>query len=209
MTRPATPILSKDIIADAALELVEKSGDLQMVALAKHLGVAPSSLYTHVHGRAEVIDLARSRILENIDPMPPEDDWRSAVERLLRQLATQYSRHLRLLPLIFATSFFNEKAISVYEPVFNSLLRAGFRPDQLRLIIALIDFQALGLAQGLPEPVMTENIRASLPGYTASVDHSQYSPSTSIDFSVEVILQGLEARLKASAAPEQTMKSVE
>lgn len=55
MTRPTTPILSKSIIADAALELVERTGDLQMVTLAKCLTVAPSSLYTHVRGGAEVI----------------------------------------------------------------------------------------------------------------------------------------------------------
>lgn len=199
MARPRTPILSPSKIADAALELVEQTGDLQMVALARHLGVVPSSLYGHVRGRAEVIDLARLRMLEQIEPLSPDDDWRAAVDGLLRQLAAHYSRHVRLLPLIFATSFSAERAIAVYEPVFAALLTGGFRPDQLRLIITMVEFQAMGLAQGLPEPAMSDEIRADLPSYTASVEHSRNDRATSTDFAAEVVVRGLESILQAAS----------
>ncbi|UQN31138.1 TetR/AcrR family transcriptional regulator [Brachybacterium kimchii] len=198
MARPVVPILSPSKIADAALELVERSGDVQMTSLAKFLGVAPSSLYSHVQGREEVIDLARLRMLERIAPLPDGLGWEAAVEGLMRQLADHYSRHVKLLPLIFSTSISRERTIAIYEPVFAALLDGGFRPDQLRLIIGLIESQALGLAQGLPEPVISERIRAALPAYTASIDHSRYDKEAATDFAVTVILGGLARMLPRS-----------
>ncbi|MFI8527614.1 TetR/AcrR family transcriptional regulator [Promicromonospora sukumoe] len=192
MNRPKVPILSLDRIADAALTLVEHTGDVQMVQLAKHLGVAPSSLYSHVTGRAEVIDLARLRMLESMEPQEPVTDWRIAVERLLRQLAGHYAQHTKLLPLIFSTPVSHERAIAIYEPVFTALLDDGFRPDLLRLVIALVEAQALGLALGLPTPVMSDEIRATLPSYTKSIDHSRYDRDSSTDFAADVIIRGLE-----------------
>ncbi|MEE1622752.1 TetR/AcrR family transcriptional regulator [Zafaria sp. J156] len=183
-------------IADAALALVEQTGDLQMVQLAKTLGVAPSSLYSHVDGRAEVIDLARLRMLERMEPQPPVTQWREGVERLLRQLTAGYTRHKRMLPLIFGSTISEERTIALYEPVFAALLEAGFIPEQLRLIAALIDFQAMGLAHGFPEPAMTENIRKNLPAYTASIDHSQYSPESATAFSAQVLIRGLASMLR-------------
>lgn len=58
------------MIADAALELVEQTGDVQMVSLARHLGVAPSSLYGDVRGRDEVIVRGLESILDT-SPSPP------------------------------------------------------------------------------------------------------------------------------------------
>ncbi|MGP2442359.1 TetR/AcrR family transcriptional regulator [Streptomyces sp. JW3] len=193
MARPKTPLLSVTRIAEGAIELVENTGDVQMVQLARHLGVAPSSLYSHVTGRAEVIDLARLRILEQVEPIGSVHDWRDAVADLLRRLTTLYARHRRILPLIFTTTFTSERALAVYEPVFAALIEGGFRPGQLRLVVAAIEFQASGLAQGLPAPAMSEHIRETLPAYTASVDHSRYDLATATEFSVNMVIGGLEA----------------
>jgi hypothetical protein len=81
MARPKVPILTPTRIADAALDLVEQTGDLQMVQLAKHLGVAPSSPYGHVGGRAEVVDLARLRMLEQLEPQGPRSSTGARVSR--------------------------------------------------------------------------------------------------------------------------------
>ena len=51
MARPRTTLLSRDIIGRAAIEFVDAGKDLQVVPLAKHLGVSVSSLYHHVDGR--------------------------------------------------------------------------------------------------------------------------------------------------------------
>ncbi len=57
----------------------------------------------------------------------------------------------------------------------------------------------MGLAQGLPEPV-TDDIRATLPGYTASIEHSRYDREAATDFSVEAIVRGLASILDEGEA---------
>ncbi|MFK0009522.1 TetR/AcrR family transcriptional regulator [Paenarthrobacter sp. NPDC090520] len=207
MPRPKNPLLSSTAIANAALQLVEDTGDIQMVQLARHLGVAPSSLYTHVSGRSEVIDLARLQMLKQMTPAEPGQNWQVAVEALLRQLTMLYARHRKILPLIFATTVTDERSISVYEPVFAALLTGGFRAEQLRLVIALVEFQAMGIAQGLPVPAMSAGIRETLPAYTASIVHSRYSQASATDFAVNTIIRGLESTLADDQHHELTQPS--
>ena len=61
------------------------------------------------------------------------------------------------------------------------------------LVVAMVEFQAFGLAQGLPAPAMSDHIREPLPAYTASVDHSRYDLATATEFSVAMVIGGLEA----------------
>ncbi|MEU6130530.1 TetR/AcrR family transcriptional regulator C-terminal domain-containing protein [Saccharopolyspora sp. NPDC047091] len=191
MARPKVPLLSAEIIADGALALVDTTGDIQMVQLAKSLGVAPSSLYGHVGGRGDVIDLARRRMLEQMGT-PDAHDWREAVSTLLRGLAGLYIKHRRILPLIFDTKFADERSIAAYEPVFAALIRGGFPFDQLLPIIGMIEFQAFGLAQRLPAPTMSDAIRDALPAYAVSVDNWRDDCDVATELAVSVLVGGLE-----------------
>jgi AcrR family transcriptional regulator len=201
VARPKTPLLSAARIADGAIELADRTGDVQMTQLARHLGVAPSSLYSHVSGRAEVIDLARLRMLERMEPLGPAHDWREAVADLLRRLTTLYAGHRRILPLLATTAMTCDRSLAVYEPMFAALIEGGFRRDQLRLVVAMVEFQAFGLAQGLPAPAMSDHIRETLPAYTASVDHSRYDLATATEFSVAMVVGGLETIRTRPAGP--------
>lgn len=191
MARPKAPLLSAELIADNALSLIDETGDIQMAQLAKRLNVAPSSLYSHVSGKSDVIVLARDRMLEQIEK-PLDTDWKVSTESLLRGLAYLYRKHGNILPLIFATEFTDERSIAVYEPVFSALLRGGFNPDQLRPIITMIEFQAFGLALGLPSPLMNESVRENLPAYAASIDYWRNDHDEALDFAVAVLLGGIE-----------------
>ena len=51
MARPSTPQLSSELIAAAALKLVDKNGEFTIPQLAKALSVSASSLYNHVGGK--------------------------------------------------------------------------------------------------------------------------------------------------------------
>src|SRR5699024_12508833 len=59
----------QDRLIDAALSLVDEEGDeaLSMRALAGRVDRQVSSLYNHVSGRSEVIELMRARIVAEID----------------------------------------------------------------------------------------------------------------------------------------------
>ena len=63
-TQPAMrPVLSRDRIVTAAVEIVDAEGPdaLTMRAVARRLGAGTMSLYRHVSGREELLDLALGR----------------------------------------------------------------------------------------------------------------------------------------------------
>ncbi len=71
MPRPTQPILSTRNITDAALDAVDATGDFTMPGIAKQLNVTPSSLYTHISGRSEIVELMRIRVMSSISVPPP------------------------------------------------------------------------------------------------------------------------------------------
>ena len=83
MPRPRTPLLSTERIADAAMELVDDGEPFGVNAIARRLGVTPSSLYSHVAGRDEIVELMRARMADRYTP-PLDGTWDDVVERMLR-----------------------------------------------------------------------------------------------------------------------------
>ena len=80
--RPSKPLLSKEMIVDAAMAIVDESGISTMTtrAIAKRLGVGQASLYNHITSREELLDLLNARILAGVDLTPLDHpDWAEAV----------------------------------------------------------------------------------------------------------------------------------
>ena len=63
MGRPLLPLISVEALTTAALELVDEGGDFSFPKLAKKIGVSQSSIYNHVSGRDEILELLRHRII--------------------------------------------------------------------------------------------------------------------------------------------------
>ena len=55
MPRPVAPLLSREQIASAALELIDETGTFTLPGLARRLGVSASSIYHHFPGGREAI----------------------------------------------------------------------------------------------------------------------------------------------------------
>jgi AcrR family transcriptional regulator len=84
-TRPVRQPLSRDLIVDTALGLLEKEGleALSMRRVAQALGTGPASLYAHVRNRDELCELMFDRILGEVGV--PEADparWREQLKEL-------------------------------------------------------------------------------------------------------------------------------
>ena len=97
-------MLSTGRIAEAALELVTATGGFTIPALARKLQVRPSSLYNHVAGRDDIVELLRERAMSEVQ-LPaddPERDWRDVVAEILRSYRRSYARYPRLIPLLTA-----------------------------------------------------------------------------------------------------------
>src|SRR5690348_895413 len=102
MGRPPVPLLSTDRIASAAMDLVNSTGGFTMPQLARRLGVSPSSLYNHVAGRAEVVELLRELAMSEVE-LPadtPDRPWTETVAEIMRSFRRSYARYPRLIPLM-------------------------------------------------------------------------------------------------------------
>ncbi|MFI6154663.1 TetR/AcrR family transcriptional regulator C-terminal domain-containing protein [Kitasatospora sp. NPDC051170] len=88
----ATPALTRDALAQAALRVLERDGlaGLSMRKVAAEVGVKAASLYWHVRNKEELLDLLNDAILAKADPPPREGGWRE-------QLAEYCHRYRRLL----------------------------------------------------------------------------------------------------------------
>ena len=73
--RPRTTVLTRDLIAHAALRLLDESGadGFTMARLAQALRVRPSALYNHVDGKEDVIAAVRELVSDRIARATPDD----------------------------------------------------------------------------------------------------------------------------------------
>lgn len=147
MGRPPAPLLSTDQIAAAAMELVDATGRFTMPELARRLQVRPSSLYNHVTGRDQIVELLRERAMSEVQ-LPdeqPERPWTEVVAEVLRSYRRSYARYPRLIPLLSVYPVNSSHAIRMYNVLAVTLRRAGFDAADTLRAITLMDCFVLGL----------------------------------------------------------------
>lgn len=76
-TSTKRPGLTRELIVDAALEVIDESGinALTMRALGHHLGVDPMAPYRHFANKTEILDAAADRIVADIAAPDLALDW--------------------------------------------------------------------------------------------------------------------------------------
>src|SRR5438128_11096293 len=116
MGRPLQPLISVEALTTAALQLVDETGDFSFPKLAKKIGVSQSSIYNHVSGRDEILELLRHRIITE-EPYPAVDhaDWEAALRVLIRAYRDAFARHPRLAPLLVLQSIPDPTVTGMYE----------------------------------------------------------------------------------------------
>lgn len=152
MPRPRTPLLSTDRIADAAMELVDEGAPFGVNAIARRLGVTPSSLYNHVAGRDEIVELMRGRLGERYTPSSLDGAWDEVVERMLRAQRRMYAEHPFLIPLIVGKTITDPAVISGYDRLATALAEGGFPEPDVLEVVAIIDAFSIGFGLDLASP---------------------------------------------------------
>src|SRR5215472_6271461 len=130
--RPRRAVLGKDRIAEAALAIVDETGDFTLPELARRLGVQAASIYHYVDGRAGVIELLRARIGGLIDPAPLEQrPAEVALRAYFRSYRDVFAAHARVLPLLATTTVRSPEVIPAYERVIALLWETGVPPGDV------------------------------------------------------------------------------
>jgi len=155
MARPLTPKLSPELIARAALAMVDAQGEFTVPELAKRLKVSPSSLYNHVTGKGDIIELMRGAAVAQIDlagATAGDPHWSAAIRGIAVQYRNSYALHPRLIPLLTAYSVRDETTIRMYNVLAEQFTRAGFTPARTLEAITVLDNYVLGSALDVAAP---------------------------------------------------------
>ena len=197
MGRPPVPLLSTDLIAGAALDLVNATGGFTIPELARALKVSPSSLYNHVSGREQIVELLRELAMSEV--VLPDDDaeepWTQTVAGIMRSYRRSYARYPRLIPLLTAHAVNSSHALTMYNALATTLRRAGFTDADILRAITLMDCFVLGSALDLAAPVEPWESGAEVgPALAAALATGGPKPGRADDafeFGLDVLLRGL------------------
>ncbi|MFV8051158.1 TetR/AcrR family transcriptional regulator C-terminal domain-containing protein [Mycobacterium sp. 48b] len=199
MGRPPVPLLSPDRITSAAMDLVNSTGGFSVPRLARALKVRPSSLYNHVAGREQIVELLRERAMSEVTL--PDDDparpWTEVVADIMRSYRQSYARYPRLIPLLTAHAVNSEHALTMYNTLAVTFSRAGFDPADTLRAITLVDSFVLGSALDVAAPDEPWSTCAEVgPELTAALTTGSTKPARADDafeFGIAVLLHGLAA----------------
>ncbi|MFD3552459.1 TetR/AcrR family transcriptional regulator [Streptomyces goshikiensis] len=152
MARPRKPLLSRDLIVEAAGTLVDAEG-LEAVStrrLAAALGVSGPSLYNHFRTMDEILDAVADAVSARVDlSMFDEGDgrgWRAALHDWAHSYRGALSDHPNIVPVLARGPGRRPAGLRVADAVFGAMTAAGWPPAQATRIGALMRYFILGSA---------------------------------------------------------------
>jgi len=134
--RPETrPVLTRDRIVAAAVALVDESGvdGLTMRAVARRLGAGAMSLYRHVSGRDELLDLVLEAMAAEVPSTPLTGDWRADLSAVARDVRAGLLRRPHMTVLLTSRSGRGGAELPLLERTLGVLRAAGFQPREAAL----------------------------------------------------------------------------
>lgn len=133
--RPAPRrVFSRDVIVTAALHVVDTEGvdALSMRRVAQELGTGPASLYAHVSGREELVNLVLDRALAEVTcPEPDPARWREQIKEVLRHARRALVSHGDLARLLPEVGIPSGESITVTAEGMLAILACAGMPKQV------------------------------------------------------------------------------
>lgn len=147
--RPTEAKVTTERIAQAALELIDESGwaALTMATLAERLGVRAPSLYHHISGQHDLINLVRDLVVAEIDVSMFD---RLPIIPALREFGLSYhaafGRHPNTIPVLSVSAIRDRRTFNMYEKLLVAMADNGWTGEQSLEFLLALEYIALGTA---------------------------------------------------------------
>ena len=215
------PALSVPVIVAAAIEVLDEAGyaGLTMRRVADRLGTGAASLYAHVSGREELLELVFDALVGQVKLEEPDPArWREQVHRLLRDLRDILASHTDAALAGLGRVPTAPQTLAAAE-VLTAVLRAGGLTDrvvalgfdQLVLYVSASAYEA-GLYRKA-DPGEIERYFAGVHAFYSSLPPGRYPVLAAIapemtgpdgderfEFGLSALIAGLEAASAAEKA---------
>ncbi len=125
--RPAKVPLSRDLIVETALRLLDRDGieAVTMRRVAQELDTGPASLYVYIVNRDQLLKLLLDRVIGEVElPGPEAGDWRTRLSLVVNASIAALARRRGLALVSLATIPVGPNALAVTEAIMT-LLREG------------------------------------------------------------------------------------
>lgn len=224
-TRGRKASISLDAIVARAVEVADAEGldAVSMRRLSSDLGVGTMSLYRHVPGKGELLDLMIDHVNAMPEGPPPTDlGWRAHLERCARGSYRNYLQHAWLLQVDQSRPLLGPNALAGLEVFLGGLADVALTDQQKMMVIVSIDALVTGLARqevqgsraqertGISDeefwtaqsPVLERAMSTDAYPVMASLSMEAFAGSweDTFDLGLTALLDGLERRLAHDAA---------
>jgi AcrR family transcriptional regulator len=202
--RPRKAVLDRNKIGQAALELVDESGDLNLPELARRLGVSTSSLYHHVDGRSGMIELLREQVSAQMDGSALDNQpWDRAIPAFFRSYRAVFAAHPRLVPLLTTTTIRSPQVLAAYDRMVVLLEDIGLPVDRAMEVLTAVESFVIGSALDLAAPEVMWEIPdgAEVPHLAAALAAQRdaaHRAEAAFECGLRMILAGVAAELEGS-----------
>ncbi|TVX96656.1 TetR/AcrR family transcriptional regulator [Cohnella terricola] len=213
--------LSRVRIVQSAIRLLNESGlkELSMRKVADDLSVQTASLYYHVKGKEQLLQLISDKISSEMEWPDPSLPWREQLLYWGAQFRKILSRYRDTVDLFNATIALGYNRLVQIEKLYQILASAGFEDRQIPWIASMLKNYVLGLvAEEMRFASLADNSGATaeqiseqygqfynslskeqfptfirLAPYTVNTDWQQ-----EFDFGLNVLLDGLSGKISSN-----------
>jgi TetR/AcrR family transcriptional regulator, tetracycline repressor protein len=221
-TRPRGSLTREEIIKEALALLDEQGpGALSMRRLADRLSVAPNALYTHVRGKADLIDGLVDQVYAGLTLNPdPTSDWPQQLATLSQDVRDHLLAHPAVVPYALQRPGLGPHSLRLGEAIYDILRPAGFSDQAVvgtvyALLTYILGFVALEVPRAGTDPETSDEFVRRMWAFFAALPPGEFSHHVQLapllariatddqfQFGIRTFLAGLNAQppeLKHSA----------
>lgn len=165
MARPRRPLIDRERVLVAALEIIDRSG-LDAVSIRRigsQLGIDGTSLYHHFADKEAILHGVRLLVLEEgqvAEPPTESESWQDYVGRMTLGYRQSLLRHPNAAPLLAPTLLLRPFSLVFRDRVASKLIDEGV---PTKLVFPIIDsMETLAYASALLNPAQ-QSVTARIP----------------------------------------------
>ncbi|SER59436.1 transcriptional regulator, TetR family [Lentzea xinjiangensis] len=156
-TRGPRAALSQARVVQAAIKVADAEGvdALTMRRVAEELGSTAMSLYRHVPGKSELLDLMVDAVWGETEHTP-EGPWRAGLEFFARQMWSMYRAHPWMLQLTTSRRMPGPQAMTRQDAAYAVVAGLGLRPEEVVAVVTTVAQFVDGVGRTMADRVQAE-----------------------------------------------------
>lgn len=200
MARPLIALLSRELITEAALSLVDEIGfdRFSMRRLAERLGVQAASIYSHFASKDELLDAVANVLIRSVDTSGFGAGWKAGLLTWGRSYRAVLEAHPHAVHIIAAGAGKRADFLEMANAVQGGLVTAGWPPRYATMISASVKFLVIGSATTPFASGFSDDASVYVDRYPHLKDahripHARRIDADSFELALKALITGLEA----------------